>query len=56
MKTLLSAALATLMLAALPAQAQTLGTLLPALTWPEDSVTSSTKGCEAGPTVCTLQK
>jgi hypothetical protein len=57
MKTLLSATLATLMLAAVPAQAQTLGTLLPALTWPDDTVTGSTKGCDsAATTVCTLQE
>ncbi len=57
MKTFVSATLAALMLAALPAQAQTLGTMLPSLTWPEDTVTSSTKGCDTpAVAVCTLQK
>jgi hypothetical protein len=48
MKTLASAAalaLTALMLA-LPVQAQTMGTLLPTLTWPEGDVTTSTKGCD----------
>lgn len=56
MKTLMSATLAVLMLAAVPATAQTLGTMLPALTFPDDTVTPSTKGCDAVDQVCTPQK
>lgn len=58
MKTTLSTILATLMLMSAPAMAQTLSTMLPTLTWPEDMVTTSTKGCtpEAGQTVCVLPK
>jgi hypothetical protein len=49
-------ALALVLLAAIPAQAQTMGTLLPTLTWPEGDITPSTKGCtEAAPAQpCTL--
>ncbi len=56
MKTLMSATLAVLMLAAVPASAQTLGTMLPTLTFPDDTVTPSTKGCDPAAQVCTLQK
>ncbi|MBP9183860.1 MAG: hypothetical protein KBF78_12055 [Fuscovulum sp.] len=56
MKTLApAAALAlTALMLALPVQAQTMGTLLPTLTWPEGDVTTSTKGCEGqAVAVCT---
>ena len=48
-------ALAALMLA-LPATAQTMSTLLPTLSFPDDTVITSTKGCATGQTVCTLQQ
>ena len=51
-------ALATSLALAAPVAADSLGTLLPTLTFPTDTVTASTKGCEApaGQTVCTLSK
>lgn len=51
MKKTLIASFAALMLAA-PAMAQSLDTLLPTLTWPDDGVTVSTKDCDAKPAVC----
>jgi hypothetical protein len=44
--------------AAVPAPAQTMGTLLPTLTWPEDDVTTSTRGCAAADQAqtCTLRE
>ncbi|GAB1361930.1 hypothetical protein MASR1M32_11660 [Rhodobacter sp.] len=51
MKKTLIASIAALFLAA-PAMAQSLDTLLPTLTWPDDGVTVSTKGCETKPGVC----
>ncbi len=50
--------LTLLLVAAVPVSAQTMGTLLPTLTWPEGDVTTSTKGCEAtkGAETCTLQE
>ncbi|MBK6465988.1 MAG: hypothetical protein IPL38_13010 [Rhodobacter sp.] len=57
MKTRLAATLTALALLALPASAQTLSTLLPTLSWPDDTVTTSTKGCDAATqTVCTLRE
>ena len=57
MKSLLSVGLVVMMLGALPVQAQGLDTLLPTLTFPEDGVSGSSKGCEpAGGAVCTPQK
>jgi len=54
-KTLIATAVALLMAA--PAMAQTLDMMLPSLTWPDDGVTVSTKGCDAAATtVCTPQK
>ncbi len=47
MKTRRFAAAALLVLAAIPASAQTLTTMLPSLSWPEGQITTSTKGCEA---------
>jgi hypothetical protein len=56
MKTL-SATLLALSLLAGAAQAQTLSTMLPVLTWPDDQVTTSTKGCVTdAKTVCTLKE
>jgi hypothetical protein len=56
MKTL-SATLIALSLLAGAAQAQTLSTMLPSLTWPDDQVTTSTKGCVPDAnTVCPLQE
>ena len=55
--TLIAAALSALTLLALPATAQTMSTLMPTLTWPDETVTPSTKGCDAsGQTVCTLKQ
>lgn len=45
MKKTLIASAAALLLAA-PAMAQSLDTLFPRLTWPDEGVTVSTKGCE----------
>lgn len=45
MKKTLAASIAALLLAA-PAMALSLDTMLPTLTWPEEGVTASTKGCE----------
>lgn len=57
MKTRLAATLTALALLALPASAQTLSTLLPTLSWPDDTVTTLTKGCDAATqTVCTLRE
>ena len=39
---------------AAPVAADSLGTLLPALTFPTDTVTTSTKGCEATRPTCQL--
>lgn len=56
MKTV-SATLLALALLSGVAQAQTLSTMLPTLTWPDDQVTTSTKGCVADAmTVCTLEE
>lgn len=54
----LYATLVMLLLAAVPASAQTMSTLLPALSWPEDGMTALTKACEpaSGQTVCTITK
>jgi hypothetical protein len=53
MKTV-SATLLALALLSGAAQAQTLSTMLPTLTWPDDQVTTSTKGCVTNTaTVCT---
>ncbi|HLQ18651.1 MAG TPA: hypothetical protein VK146_06685 [Tabrizicola sp.] len=41
---------------AVPVAADSLGTLLPSLTFPTDTVTESTKGCEAAQPACTLEK
>lgn len=49
----LAPVLTLLLLAALPASAQTMGTLLPTLTWPEDDVTTSTRGCASATTAQT---
>ena len=51
MKKTLITSITAMMLAA-PAMAQSLATLLPTLTWPDDGVTVSTKGCEAKAAVC----
>lgn len=41
----------------LPASGQSVPTALPTLTWPDDTVTTSTKGCApAAQTVCTLSE
>ena len=53
-KTLAIAAVALMLGTA--AQAQTLSTMLPSLTWPEGDVVVSTKGCDAAVSVCTPQK
>ena len=55
MKKTLAAALAMLLLAA-PVAAQTLDTLLPTLTFPEDGVTVATKGCATSATACTTKQ
>lgn len=49
-------ALATSLALAAPVAADSLAVLLPALTFPTDEVTTSTKGCEAPATTptCTL--
>jgi hypothetical protein len=49
-------ALAASLSLAAPVAADSLGTLLPALTFPSETVTASTKGCEAtaAATTCTL--
>ena len=54
MKKIASAALVAMMLV-LPASAQTLSTMLPTLTWPDETITTSTKGCTPQ-TVCTLEE
>lgn len=51
MKKTLIASIVALMLAA-PAMAQSLDTMLLTLTWPDDGVTVSTKGCDAKAAVC----
>ncbi|MCB6179375.1 hypothetical protein LHP98_14725 [Rhodobacter sp. Har01] len=40
------ATLALFVLAAAPVPAQTMATLLPALSWPDDGVTASSKTCD----------
>jgi hypothetical protein len=55
MKSFAIVALSALTLLAVPAQAQTMSTLLPSLTWPEGDVTTSTKNCPA-PQVCPVQE
>ncbi len=49
-------ALAASLSLAAPVAADSLGTLLPTLTFPSETVTASTKGCEApaSATTCTL--
>jgi hypothetical protein len=49
-------ALAASLTLAAPVAADSLGTLLPSLSFPTDTVTTSTKGCEAPATqtTCTL--
>lgn len=54
MKKTLIASVAALLLAA-PAMALSMDMMLPRLTWPEDGVTISTKGCEPA-AVCVLAK
>lgn len=51
-------ALAASLAFAAPVAADSLAVLLPALTFPTDTVTASTKGCEAPTTkaVCTLSE
>ncbi len=51
-------ALAASLALAAPVAADSLGTLLPTLTFPTDTVTASTKGCDAASTqtVCTLSE
>ncbi|MFZ1470320.1 MAG: hypothetical protein WAT09_15290 [Paracoccaceae bacterium] len=54
--TLVAAALA-LVAGTVPATAQTMSGLLPTLTWPDDTVTPSTKGCAPDTkAVCVLQE
>ncbi|MEZ5798528.1 MAG: hypothetical protein R3D63_14275 [Paracoccaceae bacterium] len=54
--TMLAAALmAALALTAAPAVAQTMGTLVPTLTWPDGTVTASTRGCDPA-AVCILEE
>jgi hypothetical protein len=54
--TRLAYALAASLTLAAPVAADSLGTLLPSLSFPTDTVTTSTKGCEAPATgeVCQL--
>ena len=54
--TRLAFALAASLALAAPVAADSLGTLLPSLSFPTETVTTSTKGCEAPATgeVCTL--
>lgn len=54
--TRLAYALAASLALAAPVAADSLGTLLPTLTFPEDPVTISTMGCDvpATPATCTL--
>jgi hypothetical protein len=54
--TRLAFALAASLALAAPVAADSLAVLLPTLTFPTDTVTTSTKGCEssASQTVCTL--
>lgn len=40
-----AASLALLMMAAAPVAAQGVDTIMPRLTWPDDSITASTKSC-----------
>jgi hypothetical protein len=56
--TRLSYVLAASLALAAPVAADSLGTLLPSLSFPTDSVTTSTKGCEApaAGSVCTLSE
>lgn len=58
LKSLSPAAVLIALALAMPAGAQTLDMLLPALTFPTDTVTGSTKGCapEAATPVCIRQE
>jgi hypothetical protein len=49
-------ALAAALALAAPVAADSLGTLLPTLTFPTDTVTTSTKGCDAPLAPCQLAK
>jgi hypothetical protein len=53
-----ASALFALMVLASPLAAQTMTVLLPSITFPDDTLTPSTKGCDTASTapVCQLQK
>jgi hypothetical protein len=55
MKKFVVATILSLTLAA-PVIAQSLDTMLPTLTWPDDAVTVSTKDCSATTAACTSAK
>ena len=54
--TRIALALAAALALATPVAADSLGTLLPTLTFPTDTVTTSTKGCDAPLAPCQLAK